>query len=237
MKEKASPMAKIVVDAEKRDIFGKGANRKLRAQGLIPAIVYGENKDSVPVAIDPKVLIQILRSDAGANTIFDLQVKDSEGRENVMVKEYQLEPVAHSLLHADLIRVAMDHTLTLSVQLELVGTPVGVKQQGGMLDFVTRSIEISCLPSDIPEKIKVDVSQLAIGELIRAGELPIPERVTLESDAGLVIAHVEAPKVEEEAEAAEAVTEEAGAAEPEVIKKGKGEAEDEEESKKEGSSE
>ena len=219
-------MEKMVVDAESRATFGKGANRKLRAKGLIPAVVYGEKKDSIPVAIDPKVLIRILRSDAGANTIFDLKMKDTGATENVMVKEYQLEPVDHALLHADLIRVAMDHALSLSVQLELVGTPVGVKQEGGMLDFVTRSIEISCLPSDIPEKIKVDVSHLGIGDLIRAGELPIPERVTLESDEGLVIAHVEAPKVEEEPEAVEAEAGEAGAAEPEVIKKGKAESEE-----------
>ena len=231
-------MEKMVVAAEKRATFGKGANRKLRAKGLIPAIVYGEKKESIPVAIDPKVLTQILRSEAGANTIFDLQVKGIDQKENVMVKDYQLEPVEHSLLHADLIRVAMDHTLMLSVQLELVGTPIGVKQEGGMLDFVSRAIEISCLPADIPEKIKVDVSGLAIGDLIRAGELLIPERVTLESDAGLVIAHVEAPKVEEEPEEAEVLTEEAGAGEPEVIKKGKAEeAEgDPKESKKEGGS-
>jgi len=228
-------MDKMVVDAEKRATFGKGANRKLRAKGLIPAIVYGEKRDSIPVAIDPKVLIQILRSDAGANTIFDLQVKGSNETENVMVRDYQLEPLEHSLLHADLIRVAMDHALTLSVQLELVGTPVGVKQDGGMLDFVSRSIEISCLPSDIPEKIKVDVSHLEIGDLIRAGELQIPDKVTLESAEALVIAHVEAPKVEEEPEAAEVVTEGAEAAEPEVIKKGKTEGEKEEDSKKEGS--
>jgi large subunit ribosomal protein L25 len=228
-------MERMVVDAEKRAAFGKGANRKLRAKGLIPAVVYGERKEAVPVALDPKVLIRILRSDAGANTIFDLRMQGSDATENVMVKDYQLEPLEHSLLHADLIRVAMDHALTLSVQLELVGTPVGVKQEGGMLDFVTRSIEVSCLPSDIPEKIKVDVSELHIGGLIRAGELKIPERVTLESEAGVVIAHVEAPKVEEEPEAAEAVVEGAEAAEPEVIKKGKVEAEEEGEGDEGGS--
>ena len=218
-------MERMLVEAEKRAAFGKGANRKLRAKGLIPAVVYGEKKDAVPVAIDPKVLIRILRSDAGVNTIFDLRMQGSEETENVMVKEYQLEPIEHALLHADLIRVAMDHALSLSVQLELVGTPVGVKQEGGMLDFVSRSIEVSCLPSDIPEKIKVDVTNLNIGQLIRAGEIQLPERVTLESDPGLVIAHVEAPKVEEEPTAAEAPVEGEAAAEPEVIRKGKAEPE------------
>jgi len=226
-------MEKMVVEAERRVSFGKGANRKLRAKGMIPAVVYGQKKDSIPVAIDPKVLIRILRSHAGANTIFDLQVKGSDGRDNVMVKDYQLEPVEHELLHADLIRVAMDHALTLSVQIELSGIPVGVKLEGGLLDFVSRAIEVSCLPADIPEKIKVDVSGLVIGHLVRAGELELPERVTLVSDPGLVIAHVEAPKVEEEP-AAEAVAEEGQPAEPEVIKKGKAEVD---EGSKAGSSE
>ncbi|HLE21067.1 MAG TPA: 50S ribosomal protein L25 [Vicinamibacteria bacterium] len=226
-------MEKMVVEAERRVSFGKGANRKLRAKGMIPAVVYGQKKDSIPVAIDPKVLIRILRSHAGANTIFDLQVKGSDGTDNVMVKDYQLEPVEHELLHADLIRVAMDHALTLSVQIELSGIPVGVKLEGGLLDFVSRAIEVSCLPADIPEKIKVDVSGLVIGHLVRAGELELPERVTLVSDPGLVIAHVEAPKVEEEP-AAEAVAAEGQPAEPEVIKKGKAEVD---EGSKEGSSE
>jgi large subunit ribosomal protein L25 len=218
-------MEKMVVEAEPRASFGKGANRKLRAKGMIPAVVYGEKRDVISVAIDPKVLIRILRSDAGANTIFDLQVKGSKGTENVMVKDYQLEPVEHKLLHADLIRVAMDHALTLSVHVELIGTPIGVKQEGGMLDFVSRAVEVSCMPADIPEKIKADVSELGLGQLIRAGELELPERVTLLSDPGLVIAHVEAPKIEEEPEA-EVVPEEGEAAEPEVIKKGKAEAEE-----------
>lgn len=220
-------MDKMVVEAQPRVSFGKGANRKLRTKGMIPAIVYGEKKDAVPVAIDPKVLIRILRSDAGANTIFDLQVKGAQGTENVMVKDYQLEPIEHDLLHADLIRVAMDHALTLSIQIELTGVPLGVKNEGGMLDFVSRSIEVSCMPADIPEKIKADVSHLELGKLIRAGELELPERVTLLSDPGLVIAHVEAPKVEEEPEAEVAVEGEAEAAEPEVIKKGKAESEGE----------
>ncbi len=220
-------MDKMVVEAQPRASFGKGANRKLRAKGMIPAIVYGEKKDSIPVAIDPKVVIRILRSDAGANTIFDLQIEGAKGTENVMVKDYQLEPIEHDLLHADLIRVAMDHALTLSIQIELTGIPLGVKNEGGMLDFVSRSVEVSCMPADIPEKIKADVSHLELGNLIRAGELELPERVTLLSDSGLVIAHVEAPKVEEEPEAEVAAEEGAEAAEPEVIKKGKADSEGE----------
>jgi large subunit ribosomal protein L25 len=219
-------MEKMCVEAEARASFGKGASRKLRARGLIPAIVYGEKGEPIPVALDPKDLIRILRSQAGANTIFDLEVKGSKGKENVMVKDYQLEPVEHELLHADLIRVAMDHALTVTVPIELVGTAVGVKQEGGIMDFVTRAIEVSCMPADIPERLKVDVSGLELGQLIRVSERELAERVTLESEPGLVVAHVLAPKVEVEEE--EAPVEEAEGAEPEVIKKGKAEAAGEE---------
>jgi large subunit ribosomal protein L25 len=157
-------------------------------------------------------------------------VKGKKSTENVMIKDYQLEPVEHRLLHADLIRVAMDQVLTVAVPVELTGTAVGVKQDGGMLDFVTRSVEVSCLPGDIPETIVYDVSDLEIGKHgkhVRAADLELPQKLTLESDPGLVIAHVIAPKgeVEEEAEAeaAAAAASEEESAEPEVIKKGKAE--------------
>jgi large subunit ribosomal protein L25 len=152
-----------------------------------------------------------------------------------MIKDYQLEPVEHELLHADLILVAMDHAMTVSVNVELQGTPFGVKNEGGILDFITRSVELTCLPRDIPETITADVTNLSLGEHLRAGELVLSEKVKLETEPGVVIAHVIAPKkVEEEEEAAaeageEAVVEEG--AEPEVIKKGK--AEEEEGSSKE----
>ncbi len=221
-------MAIRVVEAEPRDEFGKGPNRRLRTKGLIPAVVYGDKKETVPVAISPKELIGILRSELGANTIFELRVRGREQREQVMVKEYQLEPIGHSLLHADLVRIAMDHLLTVHVHVELTGTPVGVKTQGGSLEFVTRSVDISCLPADIPEKIEVEVSELAIGKLIRAGELTLPPQVKLVSDPGLVIAHVVAPRAEVEAVPAEAAAAPAEALEPEVIKRGKQVAPEEE---------
>jgi large subunit ribosomal protein L25 len=222
-------MSTIVVEAEPRDSFGKGPNRRLRAKGLIPAVVYGEKKDSVPLAVSPKDISRILRSHAGSNTIFELRVKGKKDAENVMIKDYQLEPVEHDLLHADLIRVAMDHVMTVSVNVELTGTPFGVKNEGGILDFITRSVEITCLPGDIPETIVADVTELILGQHLRAGDLVMPEKVTLETAPGLVIASVITPKktVEEEEEAAaaeEAVAEEG--AEPEVIKKGKAEEEE-----------
>jgi large subunit ribosomal protein L25 len=202
---------------------------------MIPAVVYGEKTESVPVSIDQKEIKNILRSHAGSNTIFELRIEGRESVANVMIKDYQLEPVEHELLHADLILVSMENAMTVSVNVELQGTPVGVKNEGGILDFITRSVDITCLPADIPETIEADVTELALGEHLRAGDLILADKVTLETPPGVVIAHVIAPKKVEEEEVAAEAEEEAAAteegAEPEVIKKGK--AEEEEGSSKE----
>ena len=204
-------MAAIVMEAEARTEGGKGPNRRLRAAGKLPAILYGGGKEVVSLSLDPKAVVAIIRSHGGVNTIFDLVVKGSKGKENVMIREYQLEPVEHRLLHADLVRVAMDKKLTLDVTIELVGTPVGVKTGGGMMEFVTRAVEITCLPADIPETIVADVAALDIGHYLRASDLTLPKGVDLVSEPNVVIAHVMAPKAEEE-KPAEAVVEGAEAA-------------------------
>jgi large subunit ribosomal protein L25 len=191
-------MASISMEAEPRTGFGKGPNRRLRAAGKIPAVLYGGGKDPVPLSVDPREVAKIIRSHGGVNTIFELSVEGAKSKDNVMIREYQIEPVDHALLHADLVRVAMDKTMTLTVSIELTGTAVGVKQGGGMLDFVTRTVEISCLPSDIPETLVIDVSELDVGDYIRASSLSLPKGVTLESEANVVIAHVMAPKAEVE---------------------------------------
>jgi large subunit ribosomal protein L25 len=193
------------MEAEPRTEVGKGPNRRLRASGRIPGVLYGGAKETVALSLDPKAIVGIIRSHGGVNTIFELGLKGAKGKENVMIREYQIEPVEHRLLHADLVRVAMDKELTLDVTIELTGTAVGVKLSGGMMDFVTRAVEISCLPKDIPETIVADVSHLELGQYLRASELPLPPGVKLVSDANVVIAHCVAPKAEEEAKPAEAV--------------------------------
>jgi large subunit ribosomal protein L25 len=197
---------------------------------MIPAVVYGEKKESIPLAVSPKEITRILRTHAGSNTIFELRIKGKKSVENVMIKDYQLEPVEHDLLHADLIRVAMDHVMTVSVNIELTGTAYGVKNEGGILDFISRSVEVTCLPGDIPETIVADITELMLGQHLRAGDLAMPEKVTLETAPSVVVATVVTPKkVVEEEEEAEAAAEEAAAeegAEPEVIKKGKAEGEE-----------
>ena len=208
-------MAVTVIKVEPRSSFGKGPNRQLRAKGRIPAVLYGDNKESVPLSVDPSQVVGIIRSHGGVNTIFELSVKGVKGKQNVMIKDYQLEPVDHELLHADLIRVAMDKEMTLAVAIELTGTAVGVKTGGGMLDFITRNVDVSCLPKDIPETLVADVESLDIGDYLRASSLELPPNVALISDGSVVIAHVLAPKVEEveEPEEGEAAAEGAEGAE------------------------
>ena len=190
-------MASVVMKAEPRLSFGKGPNRQLRKKGRVPVVLYGDNKESVSLSVDPSEVVGIIRSHGGVNTIFELSVKGAKGKQNVMIKDYQLEPVGHELLHADVIRVAMDKQMTLSVAIELMGIAVGVKTGGGMLDFVTRNVDVACLPKDIPETIVSDVESLEIGDYLRASSLELPANVTLISEGNLVIAHVLAPKIEE----------------------------------------
>jgi large subunit ribosomal protein L25 len=226
-------MPEIVVAAESRTESGKNANRRLRAAGKIPGILYGTGSKPTAVAVNPKSIGAILRSATGENTLFDLDLGGK--KRTVILKEYQIEPLKHQLLHADFYEVALDKVLEIKVHIELRGTPVGVKVEGGVLDFVTRELEISCLPKDIPGKIEVDISHLELGKHLRVSDLKIPDNVKVLTEPGVVVAHVVAPRAEEEvAPAAEAAPVEgaAGAAEPEVIKKGKAEVEGEEKPEK-----
>jgi len=219
------------LQAEKRDGRGKNEARRLRASGRIPAVLYGVEKDkATAISVDPKALSRILHSESGANTLIGLQLDGTDTR--VLVKEYQLDPLYHKLLHADFYQVAMDRTLTVTVPIVLKGEARGVKQQAGIVDFVNREIEIEVLPGDIPENIAVDVSELMLHQGIRVRDLQIEgAKWTPISEPETMIVHVVALRAEEEeapaAEAAAAVAP-AAATEPEVIKKGKTEKEEEE---------
>jgi large subunit ribosomal protein L25 len=211
-------MPEIVVAAESRTQSGKNVNRRLRASGQIPGVLYGAGNKTQPVSVSPKAIVGILRSASGENTLFDIELAGK--RHKVILKEFQVEPLRGQLLHADFYEVALDRKLELKVPVEAVGVPVGVKVQGGILDFVTRELTIECLPADIPEKISVDVSALELGKHLRVSDLQVPPRVTLLTDPDVVLVHIVAPRAEV-APAAEAAPAEAAAAEPEVIKKGK----------------
>ena len=214
------------LQAEKREGRGKNEARRLRAQGRIPAVVYGVEKGkAVEIAVDPKNLLRILHSESGVNTLIGLQLDGSDTR--VLVKEYQLDPIDHKLLHADFYQVAMDKTLTVTVPIVLRGEAKGVKQQGGIVDFVHREIEIECLPADIPENITVDVSELLLNQGLRVRDLQAEgAKWKPVSEPDMMIVHVVALKAEEPV-AADAAAAPAAPAEPEVIKKGKTEKEEE----------
>ena len=224
------------LDAKKRDGRGKNEARRLRVSGRIPAVVYGARKageapEGVPVAVDPKEVLRILHSESGANTLINLTLDGGESR--VMVREYQLDPVTHQLLHADFYQLAMDRAIEVSVPIVIKGEPAGVKVQGGVLDFVTRDIQVLCLPTDIPERIDVDVSELMLHQSIRVKDIPTNPKWKAVTDGETMLVHVVMPKAEEvvapAADAAAAVAAVPGApgAEPEVIKKGKTDKEEE----------
>lgn len=220
------------LEAVKREGRGKNEANRLRVAGQIPAVVYGSKKDGkapegMALSVDPKALLRILHSDSGANTLINLRVDGSEAR--VMVKEYQLDPVTHQLLHADFYALAMDKAITVTVPVVLKGESRGVKLQGGIVDFVTRDIEVQCLPTDIPENISVDVSELMLNQSIRVKDLVQGPKWKATTEGETMIVHVVMPKAEESAQAADAATAEAApaaAAEPEVMKKGKEEKEE-----------
>lgn len=219
------------LEAVKREGRGKNEANRLRAAGKIPAVVYGSRTDGqapqgVPVSVDPKQVMRILHSESGANSLITLKVEGTpEAR--VMVKEYQLDPITHQLLHADFYQLALDKAITVTVPITLKGDPKGVKQQGGLLDFVTREIHVQCLPTEIPEHIDVDVAELMLGQSIRLRDLAQDAKWKAITPAETMIVHVVMPKAEESAAAAAGETAVPGAPEPEVIKKGKTEEKEE----------
>lgn len=210
-------MPQLSVSAEAREQRGKNAARQLRKAGKIPAVLYGNKEGTVALAVNPKELSAILNSKTGHNTIFSLTMQGSGGT-SVMLRDWQHDPVRGNLLHADLVRIAMDRTLQVNVPITAQGEAKGVKLQGGIFEFVLREVEIECLPADIPDQFSIDVSELEIGANFRVSDLKLDSKLKILSDPELVVAHVIAPKEEKVAEPAAEVV---APAEPEVIKKGK----------------
>jgi large subunit ribosomal protein L25 len=204
-----------VVTAEVRSSRGKNEAKRLRVSGRIPAVIYGAFKDPCAVSVNPKDITRILRSKTGHNSIFDVEVANIE-KTPVIVAEEQYHPIKGTLMHIDLKRIDLTRKLKVSVPVHVVGEAKGVKQQGGVLDVVTRTIEIECIPDDIPDQFDIDVTELMIGNNIRVSELPVKEGVRVLTAPEAVIAHVVGIKEEAVAEVAAPA-----AAEPEVVKKGK----------------
>src|SRR5580700_7414976 len=223
----ATTIEQNTLEAQERQAGTKNHARRVRREGKIPAVVYGASKDAVPVSVDPRHVLRILRSDSGHNTIFDLALHGGE-RTKAMIVDWQYEPIKGHLLHIDLKRIAMDKALRVNVPIMLQGVPLGVKTEGGILEQILREVEIECLPADIPIHIDVDVSELTFGKVLRVSDLPHNEKLKFLTDANQPVAHVTSVK-EEVVAAPEAIAAEAGAApaEPEVIKKGKTDVEGE----------
>jgi large subunit ribosomal protein L25 len=223
-----------ILEAQQREPGNKNAARRVRVAGKIPAVVYGAGKDTSAIAVDPRQVMRILKSDSGHNTIFDLALGDN--RVKAMIVDWQFEPIKGTLLHVDLQRIAMDKKLTVTVPIVLKGEALGVKTEGGILEQLLREVEIECLPADIPKSIEADVSHLVFGVDLRVKDLAHSEKVKFLTDDERMVAHITLVK-EEVAPTPEAVADAATAtpAEPEVIKKGKQDVEGEEgEAKPEG---
>ena len=215
-----------VVKGEAREAGNKNVARRHRRAGRVPAILYGAKKNPVSLSVDPKVIAHILHSEAGHNTIFELEV--SGERTKAMIVDWQYEPIKGALLHIDLKRIAMDQAIRVHVPIKLTGEAEGVKQEGGILDWVLREVEVECLPSDIPPVIEADVTHLVFGKVLRVGELPHGGKLKFITNEQQTVAHITHVKEELPAATAEAVPgAEAAPAEPEVIKKGKQETAEE----------
>jgi len=212
----ASTTVSSVTATPRTGTFNKGFARRVRMQGLIPAVVYGAGQESVAVTVDPKVITKILYSDAGHNTIFDLAIEGAAASKGMIV-DWQNEPIKGHLLHIDIKRIAMDKQMRASVPVQLVGVPVGVKQHGGILGQVLHEVEIECLPGDIPSHIDIDVTGLEINGAIHISDLPHSDKIKFLGGEHDLVAHVTVAKEE-------AVAEVAAVAEPEVAKKGKADA-------------
>jgi len=214
----AGKNTEAVVATPREGKFNKNAARRVRVAGKIPAVVYGAGLDAIAVTVDPKVITKILHSESGHNTIFDLNIEGGKGSK-AMIVDWQNEPIKGKLLHIDLKRIAMDKVMRVSVPVQLIGIPAGVKTGGGILEHVMREVEIECLPGDIPSHIDVDVTGVELHGVVRIADLPHSGSIKFLGEEDATVAHVTIIKEEAPAEVAEAAP-----AEPEVAKKGKTDA-------------
>jgi large subunit ribosomal protein L25 len=222
-------MNTILVKSEKRQGLGSNASRRLRAQGFVPAVLYGESMATTPLVLAKKDIVQIMRLETGENTIFKVAV-DADTYD-AMIKDMQVDPATDELLHVDLIRISMDKPIRVTVPVVHRGEPIGVKTEGGFIDFVTREVEVECLPRDIPESLGIDISELHINQSYKTGAMAVPAGVKVLTDPNTVLVLVSLPHKEEEAFPGEKPEGEVAAEEqkePEVIKKERAEKGEEE---------
>ena len=207
-------MSEMTIQVERRERTGKGGSRESRRKGMIPGVVYGGGKDSVPIELDRKTFVEMMKKSGSENPIFLLQLSGSGQERHAILRDLQRDPVSRMVIHLDFQRIEMTQKVHVTVTVELVGTAVGVKTEGGLVEFTTRELKVECLPGDIPKHIEVDISGLHVGQHIEAGAVTLPQGVTLFDDPEKVIVTLGHVRTEETAA-------EGDRAEPEVIKRGK----------------
>jgi large subunit ribosomal protein L25 len=217
----------VTIEVERRETSGKEANGRLRRVDLIPAVVYGGQKEPISIQVPRKTLIDIFKAGGSENRIFLLKLQGTAQSRHAMIRDMQVDPITRQVSHVDFMRIDMSKRIRVKVHIALVGTAYGVKTEGGLLDFVTREIEVECLPTAIPHELQLDVTDVKIGEHLEVSSLQLPEGVTLLDAPDRVVVSVAHAKLEAEAPAAtaEGAAEGAAAAEPEVMAKGKKEEE------------
>jgi large subunit ribosomal protein L25 len=214
-------MAEIVLHVSRRETIGKEAAKKLRRAGKLPAIVYGGHRDPVSITVDEKDLTDLIRkSDHGVRSVFLLHLAGGDQKRHAMIKDVVVHPITRKVQHVDFVRVVMDEKVRVAVPIHAVGNSIGVKE-GGMLDYQIRELHVECLPNLIPDEITIDVTNLAINDVVRVADLQLPDGLKALEEEERVVVSVHGRKAEEETteEAEEEVVE------PEVVKKGKPEPE------------
>jgi large subunit ribosomal protein L25 len=214
-------MAELSLEVSRREESGKGPARRLRQVGKVPAVVYGGHRETVPIVVDRKAVTDMIqKSEHGVRSIFLLKMSGSDQQRHAMIKEIQIDPISRKMTHIDFIRIMMDEVVRTTVPVHVNGTPIGVKE-GGLLDFQVRELHVECLPTAIPDKIDVDISNLGMHQYIRIGDLTAPEGVKILDDPDRVVVGVTHLRAEEVPAAPEAAPAEAVPLEPEVIARGK----------------
>lgn len=221
-------MAEVTLEVVRRENTGKEIAKKLRAQGKVPAVVYGGHRDPVAISVDRKSVSELIqKSEHGVRSIFLLKMTGTDQQRHAMIKDITIDPISRKMTHIDFVRIVMDEVIRVNVPIHLNGTAIGVKE-GGLLDWQVRELHVECLPNAIPDSIEVEISELGHHDYLRVADLKLPEGVKVLDDPDRVVVGVTHARAEVSETAAVAEgTEAAAPAEPEVIKKGKTETAEE----------
>jgi large subunit ribosomal protein L25 len=217
-------MAEVTLSVARREEQGKNAARRLRKDGKVPAVVYGGGREPVAITVDSKAIRELIaKSEHGIRSIFLLELKGADKKRHAMIKDVKVDPLNGQLEHIDFVRVIMDQKVKVTVPVRIVGLADGVKNGGGILEFQVRELHVETLPGSIPDTFEVDVTSMAVHDVVRIGDIEVAEGIEVLDDPERVVVSIGLPRAEVSAE----VTEEAEAAEPELIKKGKAEEDEE----------